>query len=403
MPGPAAMPAGPVPPPTPGPAIGPEVPALTTPFVAGGSGAFVEPGVATIEPGFSPNLGGFTGAAASPPGLVGDFQPISQVRVHRSATGPISTRFPNLPSPLPPRTAPGGETGNFSPGGTASVLYKLTGLKVADNMSPRPQDRVFYSFNYFDNVNASVNGRNGIPVSNLQIYHSLFGLEKTFLDGRASVGVRVPLNTFTLKSTVPGVGGSTTSLGDLSIFTKYALYSDDRGNLVSIGVQVTPPTGPGAFAGNRAYQNFRDTQIQPFVGYIFARDRFFVQGFSSVNVPTTARDVTLLFNDLAIGYYVYRAEDPTSLVSAIVPLAEAHVTTPLNHRGTNPNDLASISDIVNMTVGTNLVLRNRAILTAAYVTPVTGPKPFNAELVLLFNLKFGGSARSRLPGLPIAQ
>ncbi|WP_435009989.1 hypothetical protein P12x_001208 [Tundrisphaera lichenicola] len=270
-------------------------------------------------------------------------------------------------------------------------------------MSPRPQDRVFYSFNYFDNVNASLNRRLGTPVENLQVYHQLFGIEKTILDGRASVGFRVPLNTISLKSTadVKGLGGTSTAPGDLSIFAKYALYSDDQGNLISAGLQVTAPTGPGAFGGNKFYSYFRDTQIQPFVGFIFARDRFYAQGFSSINVPTMSQDVTLLFNDIGIGYYAYRSNEPNKFLTAIVPLAEAHLTTPLNHRGFSATDIAATPDILDMTAGVNVEFNRRAILTAAYITPVTGPKPFNAEFALLLNIKFGRSAQSSLPGFPV--
>jgi hypothetical protein len=320
-----------------------------------------------------------------------------------SAHPAASSSFPNLPSPTPPNPPSGGSPGPATLPGT-STLYKLTGLKIADNQSPRPQDRFFYSFNYFDNLNASANKRLNLPIQNLQVYHQLFGLEKTFLDGNASIGFRVPLNTISFRSTDPNLrGGSSTAPGDMSIFTKYALYSDDRGNLISLGLQVTVPSGPGGFGGNKRYSYFRDTQIQPFLGFIFARDRFYLQGFSSVNVPTMSQDVTLYFNDLAMGYFVYRADDPNRLLTAIVPLAEVHVTTPLNHRGFSATDLAATPDIVNMTFGTNVVMRQRAVLTAAYVTPVTGPKPFNAEFVLLFNLWFGRTARSQLPNLPIAQ
>jgi hypothetical protein len=235
-------------------------------------------------------------------------------------------------------------------------------------------------------------------VSNLQVYHQLFGIEKTFFDGRASIGFRVPLNTIHLNSNAPnspGLGGTSTAPGDLSIFLKYILLQREN-YLFSGGLQVTAPTGPGAFGGNKYYSYFRDTQIQPFVGYLFGRDRFYLQGFFSVNVPTMSQDVTLLFNDVSIGYYVYRPSDPNKFVTAIVPTAEAHLTTPLNHRGFSSTDLASTPDFLNMTFGTNLELRRRAVLSAAYVTPVTGPKPFNAELVLLLNIRFGGSVR-RLP------
>ncbi len=121
----------------------------------------------------------------------------------------------------------------------------------------------------------------------------------------------MPLNTISFKSTanVAGLGGSSTSPGDLSVFLKYVLYKKEA-SLISTGLQVTAPTGPGAFGGSKYYSYFRDTQIQPFVGYLFTRDRFYFQGFTSINVPTMSQDVTLLFNDLSIGYYAYPGERP---------------------------------------------------------------------------------------------
>ena len=253
--------------------------------------------------GFAPGLGGFAGASGAPPGIIGDMQPITKARIVSAAA------FPTLPTPTPPPHISNGKPGIVNANGTTSILYKLTGLKISDNQSPIPQDRFFYSFNYFDNLNASVNRHISSPISNLQVYHQLFGLEKTFLDGRASIGFRVPLNTISLNSSasVPGLGGSSTAPGDLSIFLKYVLYQQG-GKLFSAGLQVTAPTGPGAFGGNKYYSYFRDTQIQPFIGYLFTRDRFYFQGFSSINVPTMSQDVTLMFNDVSIGYYVYRRD-----------------------------------------------------------------------------------------------
>ena len=386
-----------------GATLGPDGLPLSATGDSAGSGAFAGgAGDAEADAGLAANQGGFRGGAGergAPPGLIGDFPPISQIRVTGSPRPAASSRFPDLPTPTPPNPPGGGNPQGDARG--QSILVKLTGLKISDNMSPRPQDRVFYSFNYFDDVNRANNRRFGLPVENLQVYHHLFGLEKTFLDGRASIGFRMPLNTISLKSTanVKGLGGSSTAAGDLSVFLKYALYSNDQGDLISMGLQVTAPTGPGAFGGNKFYSYFRDTQIQPFVGAIFARGRFYAQGFSSINVPTMSQDVTLLFNDLGIGYYAYRS-DEDKLVTAIVPTAEAHLTTPLNHRGLSATDIAAIPDILNMTAGVNLELHRRAILTAAYITPVTGPKPFNAEFALLLNVKFGRSARSPLPGFP---
>ncbi len=403
-PGNSAGPAGPTPG-APGP-VGPDGFTPSSPGQSGGSGAFADGGGPDASPGFAPGLGGIAGASGAPPGIIGDFTPITQSRVAGPAFHALqSARFPNLPTPIPAPGINGHNPGIVSGNGTTSVLFKFAGLKISDNQSPRPQDRFFYSFNYFDNLNASVNRRIGSPIENLQVYHQLFGIEKTFLDGRASIGFRMPLNTITLKSTanVPGLGGTSTAPGDLSVFVKYLLWDDRKGNLISAGLQVTPPTGPGAFGGRKYYSFYRDTQIQPFIGYIFTRDRFFIQGFSAIDVPTQSQDVTLLFNDVAVGYYAYRPTDPSRFVTAIVPTAEAHLTTPLNHRGFSPTDLASTPDVLSLTFGTNLELRRRATITAAYVTPVTGPKPFNAELVLLLNVRFGASARGRGPNVPLAR
>jgi hypothetical protein len=345
--------------------------------------------------GAAQGLGAFDSGAAAPPGIIGDFPTITNSAVRNS------TRFPTLPNPTPAPKVGGSNPGIVNGNGTTSILFKLAGLKVSDNQSPIPQDRFFYSFNYFDNLNASVDKKILSPIQNLQVYHQLFGLEKTLFDGQASIGFRVPLNTISFKSTasVPGLGGSSTSPGDLSMFFKYVLYKNEN-SLVSTGLQLTVPTGPGGFGGSKYYSYFRDTQFQPFVGYLYRKDRFYAQGFTSINVPSTSEDVTLLFNDIGIGYYAYRAIDPNRWLTAIVPTAEVHVTTPLNHRGYSATDLASTPDIVDMTFGTNIELRRRAILSVAYVTPVTGPKPFNAEFVMMLNIRFGGPRQNLSPLVP---
>lgn len=59
------------------------------------------------------------------------------------------------------------------------------GFKIAENESPRPQDRIFFNNNFFDNINNT-----NTDIASVQ--RQTIGFEKTFLDGDASVGVRVP-------------------------------------------------------------------------------------------------------------------------------------------------------------------------------------------------------------------
>ena len=54
-------------------------------------------------------------------------------------------------------------------------------------------------------------------------------------------------------------------------------------------------------------------------------DRFYVQGFTSIAVPTDSVVVTALFNDIGVGYYLYRG-DGERFITALIPTVEAHVT-----------------------------------------------------------------------------
>src|SRR5262249_21267821 len=149
---------------------------------------------------------------------------------------------PGLPPPPPP------------PGKASSLVASVRGLKISENQSPQPQDRFFYSFNFFAEVNQHLNQKFEAPVSGLRIYREVFGFEKTFDDGNGSFGVRLPLNTISANTTVQGKifkpGGTSTALGDPSFFGKYVVLGNpDTGSLISVGTAITVPAGPGHFAG----------------------------------------------------------------------------------------------------------------------------------------------------------
>ena len=42
---------------------------------------------------------------------------------------------------------------------------------------------------------------------------------------------------------------------------------------------MTLPTGPSQFAGAKYIQGIHSTEIQPFIGYLLIRDRFYLHGF----------------------------------------------------------------------------------------------------------------------------
>jgi hypothetical protein len=266
-------------------------------------------------------------------------------------------------------------------------------FKIAENESPRPRDRVYVGFNYFDDVNKGVNRRIGSDLIDMRVHRETFGLEKTFFDRSASFGLRLPLDTLNADSTFPQFDGAHTSVGDLTAIFKYAFWQNpDTGSLLSGGLAVTAPTGPDSFANSGAITPFHSTVLQPYAGYIFAGERWFLHGFLAAAIPTESQDVTLLYNDVGVGYVAYLDSTGCSKgLTAIVPTFEVHVNNPLNHRGAfDIFDPAGTPDWVVLTAGTTFEFNRRATLAVGLATPVTGPRPYDIEVLAQFNLRFGG-------------
>ena len=111
-------------------------------------------------------------------------------------------------------------------------------------------------------------------------------------------------------------------------------------------------------------------------------------------MPYDYNQPTLLYNDLSLGYFLYRDAEARGIVRSIVPTVEAHANIPLNHRGEyNLLDRFGTPDIVNITAGMHVGLFQNATLTMGFTTPVTGPRPFDFEPQVLLNVYFGGKGR----------
>jgi hypothetical protein len=193
----------------------------------------------------------------------------------------------------------------------------------------------------------------------------------------------------------------------MSIYGKYILLENrQKGDLLSAGLAITAPTGPGRFAGFDTFApSVHATSFQPFLGYIFNAGRMYFHGFTIVDVMTSGQQPVLLYNDFGIGYFIRRF-DPNALVtpaiSMIAPTFEVHITDPLNHR--NPfstTDPAGMTDIVNLTYGLNVGIFRRTLLTFGLVTPVTSPKPFDFEAMAFLNYFFGPAPRRQVPTPPV--
>ena len=287
-------------------------------------------------------------------------------------------------------------------------VLSLGAFNVAENESPRPQDRVFGFYNYFSDLRGPDIGSGGpltttttttatVPASgtitttttttnpgvarpSLDLNREVVGFEKTFFDGRASVEIRLPF-----LQAQGGVDFTGSIVGDLTLVSKYAFLLDrETGNVFSAGLALTLPSGPSL---DTIDGNFRDTLIQPFFGYIYNFPNFYIQGIHSIAVPTNAQDITIMFNDVSIDYWLYRGS-PNQFLSAVVPTLEAHLTTPLNHRGASDNNLLFIPDVLVLTSGAHFGLYGNTTVSVGAAVPVTGPSVFAIEGFVQFNWRF---------------
>ena len=241
------------------------------------------------------------------------------------------------------------------------------------------------------------------PVTQMKAYVYNFGVEKTFNDGMGSVGIRVPLDNLTANSFDNVIGTPTsTALGNITVFTKYILAQNRQtGSLVSACFAITPQTGTSRFAGAPYLFPLNSTSFQPCLAYIYNYKRFYLQGFSGFSFSANPNDVSFIYNDVAVGYYLYRNPDSRSWLTAFAPTAELHVDNPINHRDPlNSSDLAGSPDSVDLTFGLNFGIRNTAVLTAAFCVPVASPKPFDSEAILMLNIFFGRTRRQMLAITP---
>jgi hypothetical protein len=250
--------------------------------------------------------------------------------------------------------------------------------KIADNESPRPENRVFVTYNFNDDVNGSINPA-GVP--SYDLHTEVIGFEKTFLDAGASLGLRLPFVQLAGDSSIDH-----TEIGDLTLILKYALLENpNMGSVLSTGLALTVPTGEGFRTG--VGSEIHPVLIQPFIGYLWNRDRFFLQGFTSVEVPTDQRDVTILANDLGVGFWLYRCPYGHQFLTGIVHTLELHITTPLDHRGSE-NDPIGFPDLVDGIGGVRFDFCKHTSLGVAVGTPLTGPRLYDVGAIVQLNFQF---------------
>ena len=261
--------------------------------------------------------------------------------------------------------------------GAASSRFPIIGraFKISDNESPRPTDRAFVTYNYFNDIHTGD--------ASFNLIASFFGFEKTFLNGDASIELRVPFLQTANSSGLTGI--SNNEIGDLTLIGKYAFINNrDTGNVASGGLAVTIPTAQGIFLADGT--QFRSTLFQPFGGWIINRGDLFAQGFHSLVVPSDRRDVIS-----SIQRHRQSATGCAPQSAAIPARDHSDAGRAFVHAARSPraDDLIQSFDIFTFTAGVNFAFPAvGSTFGAAFAIPVTGPRPNRAEAIVSFNYRF---------------
>ena len=223
--------------------------------------------------------------------------------------------------------------------------------KIAENNKALPMDRVYLMYNrYNDALLADTTSfLLGAVRRDYAVDKFTVGLERTFFDGLCSLDVRLPVTSrFSFFTTSFDIQGG--NVGNLAVALKRSLYVTDNTSVVA-GLGLDLPTGSDVRGrvNDPTYTVHNDAvMIQPFLGFLAASDdAHFLHGFIQLDVPTHGNrisfqnttlgtagnigrydDQTLLYVDVAAGYWLYRSPHPQG-ISGLAAVAELHYTTAL--------------------------------------------------------------------------
>ena len=312
--------------------------------------------------------------------------------------------LPPFPPPKPPGV-PGSR-------GATLVIPSIRDIKISEDQSPRPQDRVYFTFNYFQGVNDQVNTRLQAPIGYTQVFRYIAGFEKTFLDGQGSIGIRVPLDSVT---------ANTRLVARIGQFWRHQHGRRGHEHLRQIRLARKPRDRKPALrrasqsrrrparADSRALIRSPPRRTAPASSRSWATSTTPADSTSTVSPSwTSRRPATTPSCSTTISGSATSSAGPIPMpclrrcISMIAPTFEVHVTDPLNHR--NPyslRDPAGMTDIVNLTYGINIGIFERTLITFGVVTPVTSPKPFDFEAMAFVNYFFGARRRPQLATPPV--
>ena len=235
--------------------------------------------------------------------------------------------------------------------------------KIAEQNKAIPVDRVFLSYNHFNNAiqRQVVSSFGDTAAQSANVDRLTLGVERTLLRGDASVALRLPLTGYPdLRTLNPNLGpaghfqSETGVTGNLSFIGKQLLMNDEN-FVLSCGLGIEFPTGANAsvLSGNNLYRlDNQSLFLQPFFAMTFGHDNLFFHSFlqadvdaaeSSLSVSNVANpgprtglgnitQQTLVHWDTAAGLWLARS-DERSGVTGIAAIMEFHLSSATSSPG----------------------------------------------------------------------
>ena len=277
------------------------------------------------------------------------------------------------------------------------ILPGLFSAASAENVIP--VDRVFFDYGYFNAFRVPNSAGTTPAIGGFNLNSFYIGVEKTLLDGRSSVFIKLPF----LEATDNSTGYPIDGVGDLGLGAKFLFLTDyETGTGVSGGLSVYVPTTRdedfrttnNLSTGTTTTRITNPIFLQPWIGGIYVGDRFFVQEYLGVIIPTD-HDLaaTSINNDVTLGYTLYRTSSGQFL-SSVTPLLDIQTFIPVSRAGA-PNipagTVPGVTDLgpgglsaqygfsyeLSMCPGIQLGLGSRTLLSTNLIVPVLGPRTFN--------------------------
>ena len=134
---------------------------------------------------------------------------------------------------------------------TTILGSRYNGILITDNDSPRPTDRAYFGYNYYNGINPATNS----GLDRIDMHRQTVGFEKTFLGGDASFGMRLPfIQTYGPRS------GSTNASAPFTV-------GPNGETITTVGVVAFP----GTLGGQQVRRNIGDLSL--LFKYAFMNDR----------------------------------------------------------------------------------------------------------------------------------